>query len=222
MLGDFEAGQLVGAGLLRAGQPFAVVVGLGADRLPVLAGQPDHFQQFGARRLAALRLGHRPVDQMDEGDEVGDAPLAGETCRRSPSSSGTSVSCMRQLGLREQHVEALVEGLAEIMRQPEIGLRHQEVGIALQPVAVGAVEAEDERAAALRVGVPPPLDSDAMIAAALSSGAMLPSSLRSMPSLVRSTSMPMSASAGTMASVGGGLRHARRGNRPGSRGSPHR
>ena len=33
----------------------------------------------------------------------------------------------------------------EIMRQPEIGLRHQEFGIALQPVAVGAVEAEGER-----------------------------------------------------------------------------
>ena len=37
VLADFEAGQRIGAFLLRAGQPFAVVVGLGLDRLPVLA-----------------------------------------------------------------------------------------------------------------------------------------------------------------------------------------
>ena len=64
-----------------------------------------------------------------------------------PSSSGTSASCIGSFALREQHVKTLVEGLPEVVRQPEIGLRHQEVGIALQPIAIGAVEAEHQRRA---------------------------------------------------------------------------
>ncbi len=134
LLADFEAGQRVDALLLRSGQPFAVVVGFGADRLPVLARQPDHFQQMAARCLPALRLDHRPVDVVDQRDEVGDAPFRGDdvpcSCRRLAAREGPAAAVWR---CREQHVERAVEGVAEIMRQPEIGLRHEEFGIALQP-----------------------------------------------------------------------------------------
>ena len=47
-----------------------------------LAAQPDHLQQFPACGPASLGLDDRPVDEMDEGDEVGDPPLAGEDAAR--------------------------------------------------------------------------------------------------------------------------------------------
>ncbi len=150
LVGHREAGQRVDAGLLRPGQPFAVVVGLGEDRLPVLARQADHLQQLEAGGLPALRLDHRPVDQMNEGDQIGDPPFGHQHARRQLVGRRHQRVLQRQAGAREEHLEAAVEGRLEVVRQPEVGLGDQEVGIGLQPEPVGAVEAEHQAASRQR------------------------------------------------------------------------